>query len=363
MFHFSFNYFSSIKMDLNNSCHSSVNSVDTDVLLKIPNNYFDPNFNDKTHFSTDQDFMREIDRFLVKEGCRSVQNSTMRDECSYSSFVDSLKSQNINKSVHANHEDLNLEEEKLKRQHYEQLCGILQRKIQQYQQKLSTLARTCHEQEQLVDRLKHNEGLDVENKRLSQKVLNLEKEITETISMINRFQVKNDTLELKIESLTLNSAEMREISKKQIADLENRLLDSQLSDEKHLQELEKLRKQCDEIPDLKAEVKQLKDEKFKLAEMHESERRVQEMKQKKIFNSMMDEFNEKEKDLLKELDMQRAALKNYYESQLETALEDKVNEFQQQVECYQAELQKESEARERNLTDKAIKQIELIVKK
>lgn len=351
-------------MDPNISGHSSVNSVDTDVLLKIPNNYFDPNFGEKTHISTDQDFMREIDRFLVKEGVRSVQNSTMRDECSYTSFVDSLKSLSVDKiTTNGHQEDLNLAEEKLKRQHYEQLCGLLQRKIQQYQQKVTGLARTCHEQELMLDRLRHNEGLDVENKRLSQKVLNLEKEVTETIAMINKFQMKNDTLELKIESLTMNSAEMRELSKKQIVELESRLLDSQVSDEKHLQELEKLRKQCDEIPDMKAEIKQLKDDKFKLEEMHETERRVIEMKQKKIFNNMMDEFTEKEKQLLKELDMQRAALKNYYESQLETALEDKVNEFQQQVEQFQEGLQRESDAREKQLTDKAIKQIELIVKK
>lgn len=351
-------------MDPNISGHSSVNSVDTDVLLKIPNNYFDPNFGEKTHISTDQEFMREIDRFLVKEGVRSVQNSTLRDECSYTSFVDSLKSLSVDKTTTNGHqEDLNLAEEKLKRQHYEQLSGLLQRKIQQYQQKVVGLARTCHEQELMLDRLRHNEGLDVENKRLSQKVLNLEKEVTETIALINKFQVKNDTLELKIEGLTMNSAEMRELSKKQIVELEGRLLDSQMSDERHLQELERLRKQCDEIPDMKAEIKQLKDDKFKLEEMHETEQRVIQMKQKKIFNNMMDEFTEKEKQLLKELDMQRAALKNYYESQLETALEDKVNEFQQQVEQFQEGLQRESDAREKQLTDKAIKQIELIVKK
>lgn len=351
-------------MDLNNSCHSSITSVDTDVLLKIPNNYFDPNFAEKTHFSNDQEFMREIDRFLVKEGTRkSNPNSTMRDECSYASFVDSLKSQAFDKTGVGNHEDLNLEEEKLKRQHYEQLCGILQRKVHQYQQKATLLARTCQDQEQMLDRLRHNEGLDVENKRLSQKVINLEKEITETISLINKFQAKNDTLELKMENLTMNSSEMREISKKQIVDLESRLLASQISDEKHLHELEKLKTQCDEIPDLRAEVKRLKDDKYKLEEIHETERRNMEMKQKKIFNNLMDEFTEKEKNLLKELDMQRDALKNYYQSQLETALEEKVSEFQQQVEIFQSEIQKDAELRDKTLTDKAIKQIDLIVRK
>lgn len=350
-------------MDLNHSCHSSITSVDTDVLLKIPNNYFDPNFAEKKNFSNDHDFMREIDRFLVKEGCKSNPNSTMRDECSYANFVDSLKSQTFDKSQLANHEDLNLEEEKLKRQHYEQLCGILQKKIQQYQQKATVLARRCQQQESQLDRLRHNEGLDVENKRLSQKVINLEKEITETISLINKFQAKNDTLELKIENLTMTASEMREISKKQIVDLESRLLASQTSDEKHLQELEKLKTQCDEIPDFKAEIKRLKHEKYQLEEMHESERRNIEMKQKKVFNNMMDEFTEKEKNLLKELDMQRAALKNYYQSQLETALEEKVSEFQRQVENFQSEIQKDAEVRDKVLTDKAIKQIDMIVRK
>lgn len=353
-------------MDLNNSCHSSSYSVDTDVLLKIPNNYFDPNYADKTHFSNDQDFVRELDRFLVKSdrgSAKSQQNSTLNDEINYVSFLDPLKVQKFEELPTEVHEDLNLEEEKLKRQHYEQLSAILQKKIIQYQQKVAVLSKSCHEKELVLQRLKHNEGLDVENKRLSQKVINLEKEITETISLINRFQAKNDALELKIENLTMNSTEMREIAKKQISDLETRLMNSQKVEEEQSKELKELRAKCEEIQVLRSRVMKLEDEKLKTLEDHEKERKNIESKQKKIFKNLMDDFTEKERNLLKELDMQRGALKNYYQSQLEAALEEKVVEFQNQVESFQAEIQRESENRERTMTDKAIRQIEMIVKK
>lgn len=353
-------------MDLNNSCHSSSYSVDTDVLLKIPNNYFDPNFADKSHFSNDQDFVRELDRFLVKSDRESEikpQNSTMHDEFDYANFSDPLKMQKVQEVVHEIHEDLNLEEEKLKRQHYEQLSAILQKKIIQYQRKVTELSKSCHEKEHLLQRLKHNEGLDVENKRLSQKVINLEKEITETISLINRFQSKNDALEMKIENLTLTSSEMREIAKKQISDLETRLMNSHKIGEEQAKELKELREKCKEIESMRKRITQLEDEKLTILENHEKDRKNLELKQKKIFTNMMDDFTEKERNLLKELDMQRAALKNYYQSQLETALEEKVSEFQQQVEQYQAQISRESDNRERIMTDKAIRQIEMIVKK
>ena len=67
--------------------------------------------------------------------------------------------------------------------------------------------------------------------------------------------------------------------------------------------------------------------------------------------------------MLKELDLQRNALKNYYQTQLESALEEKVTDIQEQLNQFQEELKSESEKREKQLSERAIKQMELIISK
>jgi DNA repair exonuclease SbcCD ATPase subunit len=364
-------------MEQNNSCHSSANSADTDVLIKIPNNFFDPNLNlEKTHFSTETDFMTEIDNFLHVEHHKEALNSTGNDVPSYKSF-----SETLHRSGDGKGDQLDLEEEKLKRIHYEQLCGLLQKKIQQYQQKLAFLMKLDQEKDQAIQRLKSNEGLDVENNRLKLKIVNLEREISETIQLINKFQTKNEMLELKIENLTATSAEMRDISKKQIHDLEIRFTNSKSMEVELHKEIEDLKLSVKtekenfikekhsrslldrEVNSLKSQLKQAKDDKLKLLERHDKEKQNLEMKQKKIFSNMMNEFGDKERKLLGELDMQRAALKNYYQAQLETALEEKLIEFQNQLEGYQEEIKRSAEKRERSLNERTIQQVEMIVRK
>lgn len=66
---------------------------------------------------------------------------------------------------------------------------------------------------------------------------------------------------------------------------------------------------------------------------------------------------------MKELDLQRVALKNYYQAQLEDAIAEKVEEFQVQLNSFQNELKNDAEKRERLLGERAIKQIEMIHKK
>ena len=362
-------------MDLNNSCHSSVNSVDTDVLIKIPNNFFDPNLNlDKTHFSTENDFMKEIDNFLHVENFKEALNSTGNEVPSYKNFSDTLHRP-------IDEQDMDFEEEKLKRQHNEQLCGLLQKKVKQYHQKVSFLVKLGQEKDQIIQRLKSNDGLDVENSRHKQKIVNLEREISETIKLINKFQSKNEILELKIENLTSTSTEMRDISKKQLQDLEIRLSNSKIMENELQKEIEELKSSCKaekesfikekhtrsvldrEVNSLKSQLKLAKEEQFKLLERQDKEKQNLETKQKKIFSNMMNEFGDKERKLLSELDMQRAALKNYYQAQLEAALEEKLIEFQDQLENFQEEIKKSSEKRERSLNERTMHQVEMIVRK
>lgn len=322
--------------------------------------------------------MKELDNFLHSEQHqKDTLNSTGNEQLSYKNFVDPLHSLEINKTD----QDLNLQEEQLKRQHFEQLCGLLQKKILQYQQKVSFIVKVDKEKDQLIQKLKSNEGLDIENNRLKLKVSKLEQEVTETIHLINKFQTKNEMLELKIENLTSTSTEMREISKKQIHDLEVRMSNSAKTEIDLQQEIEELKANCKaekenfikekharslldrDVCNLKAQVKQMREEKMRLHEKHDKDKQIIEQKQKKIFNGMMDDFADKERNLLKELDLQRMALKNYYQTQLESAIEEKVGEFQEQLDSFQNEIKQEAVKRERHHNERTINQVEMIVRK
>lgn len=356
-------------MDLNSS-HSSTHSADTDTLIKIPNNFFETNL-EKSHFCNDKEFICELDNFLfIERHNKDVHNSTIDDVPT-----------NFENPLQTTNEDLNLQEERLKRQHQEQLTSILQQKIIQYTQKISLLSSAICEKDLVIRKLSRNEGLDEENNRLKQKIASLEKAANNTIPLINKLQSKNDVLEGKIENLTMTSTEMRDISKKQLKDLEIRLSNSQLKKQELQEEIDKQRSNFEalrndfvkenqsrslldkEVSFLKSQLKQAKDEKTRLDERHEKHKQIIEAKQKKIFSNMIDEFAEKERKLIKDLDMQRMALKNYYEEQLESALERKVAEFQEQLEKFHVQIKHEADKRERNHNERTISQMEMIIRK
>ncbi|CAO1416368.1 unnamed protein product [Diamesa tonsa] len=385
-------------MNFNKSSLSmSRSSGDTDDLIKIPHNFFAPEINanstvqsnvniNNSVFSSDEHFMKELDNFLTVEKPHSP--------VSYDRFSNTLqtkKEQNENVPSNSGYknrslfsdqpEDLNLQEERLKRQHCEQLIGILQQKILQYQQKLTVLSKQERDKDDVICRLKGNIGLDEENKELKEKLATVEQEISNTIHLLRKFQSKNEILELKIENLTSTTTEMRNISKKQIQDLQIRLSNSgkmeldltkeieslkaslKMSQENVLKEkISKANLERDNVA-LKSQIKTMKEDKNQCLERHDLEKTTIEMKQKKIFNNLMNEFNDKERKMLKELDLQRNALKNYYQTQLESALEEKVTDIQEQLNHFQEELKLESEKREKQLSERAIKQMELIISK
>lgn len=351
---------------MDTSYQSSTHSAETDVLVKIPNDFFEPIL-EKSHFSNDNDFICELDNFLLaehqqhKEGYNSVRTE-----------IDSFQKTD---------DDLNLQEERLKREHQEKLTDILQKKMIQYKQKVVALSKLVNEKDQLILKLRKNEGLDEDNIRLKQRIASLQEEVNNTIKLINKFQSKNEALELKIENLTITSSEMREISKRQLKDLEIRLSNSQVKEQESQKEIDNLSDKLktekekffkeknartrieQEVNSLKAQLKQAKDESSSLCVRFEKDMQIKDAKQKKIFNNLLNEFSEKERKLIKEMDMQRDALKNYYQAQLEEALEQKVIEFQKQLEEYQREIKHEFDEREKNHTERAISQMEMIVQK
>jgi len=352
-------------MDLNNSA----SSTDTDVLLKIPHNFFEPNLKEnanKSHFSNEGSFIHEIDKFLVANKQNDVLNSTTNEFISYTRFADTLQQSQNNPEE----QDLNI-----------QMISIFQKKIIQCQQKISVLTKSNIEKDEMIRRLKSNEGLDVENTNLKQKIKMLEQEVQDTVSLINKSQTKNEMLELKIENLTSTCKEMSDISKKQIHELETRLSNSSKLEKELHKKVEELTIKCKEekekfireknershlerdVNNLKSLLKQTKEDKVKLIEKHEQDKQNVDIKQKKIFNNMMDEFSEKERNLVKELDVQRASIKNYYQTQLESALEEKIKEFQEQLEKYQYEIRIDAEEREKASNERVMNQIEMIIQK
>lgn len=74
-------------------------------------------------------------------------------------------------------------------------------------------------------------------------------------------------------------------------------------------------------------------------------------------------LNELQKDMVKELEVQRISLKAYYQSQLEQVVSVKVAEFQKQLDTVEETVKAEARRNERMLAEKAIKQIELISQK
>lgn len=346
-------------MDLN----ASTSSADTDVLVKLPPDFFDPNFKEKSHFSTENSFMQEIDNYLHQNQQKEALNSSEIDLPNYNMFADTLQGS-------PNDQDLNL-----------QLITIFQKKIQLMQNKISNLSKINQEKDEIIRKLKGNEGLDLENVNLKRKLVQMEQEIIDTISSIKRYETKNEMLELKIENLTSTSKEMSDLSKKQIQELETRLSNCSKTEKELRKEIDDLKTQYKEerenslhekqekckiereVSKLKEQLKQAKEEKVKILEKFDQDREALDTKQKKIFSSMMNDFTEKERKIIKELDAQRIAFKNYYQTQLETALEEKVKEYQEQLNKFQSDIQSEAEEREKTFQERSLSQMELFIQK
>lgn len=354
-------------MDLNNS-QISESSTDTDVLVKIPHNFFDPNLNqNKSYFSNDGEMLNSIDQFLKANQKDLLLNSTANDLKNYTEFADSLQLPN---SEYEQEQDLN-----------SQLISIFQKKIQYCQQKERNFLKELRIKDEMIRKLKSNEGLDIINDNLKKEVGKLQIEKNDHFAIIKKHEVQNEILERKIENLTGTSKEMNNLAKKQIEDLEIRLSNALKMEKVKEKEIEVLkenikterenyvkennvRSQLDrEVNNLKLQLKETKDDKLKLVEKQIHDKQATEIKQKKIFTNIMNECAEKERKIIKELELQRGALKNYYQAQLETALEEKVKEFQEQLENFQFEIKSEYDGRERLNNERFSSQLEMIINK
>lgn len=74
-------------------------------------------------------------------------------------------------------------------------------------------------------------------------------------------------------------------------------------------------------------------------------------------------FSYKQSKFLEEMESQRAALKVFYQTQLDDLVRSKVDEYQKQFDDMEKSIRKETKQNERLIAERALKQIELITQK
>jgi hypothetical protein len=157
-------------MELNLSTHSA-SSANTEDLIKIPSNLFQ--VDEKSHFSNTDVFVQELDNFLAASQQRDAFNSSNannnHDITSYTNFADTLNQSQADI-------DLNV-----------QLIEIFQKKIAQCHEKIRFLSKDNLQKNVIIQKLKANDGLEIANNNLKQKITLLEENISHTIQEMRRY--------------------------------------------------------------------------------------------------------------------------------------------------------------------------------
>lgn len=165
---------------------------------------------------------------------------------------------------------------------------------------------------------------------------------------IKNIQANNDILEQKNFSILKSTNEVREVSEKQLDDLKIRLSNAQHTENA-------LR---NEISGLKLQIAAVKNE-------NDSDKYRTNSLQKKILDlqKLIDEYRDRELNFKKDIEEQRNYLKNYYQNQLDAVVNKKRNEYQHQLDGIEESIRRDAKKTEKNIAERAIKQIELINQK
>ncbi|XP_053659213.1 uncharacterized protein LOC128708277 [Anopheles marshallii] len=291
-----------------------------------------------------------------------------------------------------------LQEERLRRQHCERNIQSLHVKLLEYEEKISVALSVDKEKVSIIANLEQETGrltsklremelnhiethekLMAENLEIKNKNLFLEKELAESLNLVQKLEDKKDNLEAKIEHLATANRDVNDVHRQQMEDLQIRLANSRDNERQLREQLGKQRKTNEQLSgELQTEKQKLADgvriradfcalktktdtlgKRF--AEVTRENESLQD--QTKRMKEQITIHQEESKKLLKELEIQRLSLKKYYQSQLEDVVSDKLKEFQKQLATVEEELREESKKRERNLTERAKRQIELIDQK
>ncbi|XP_067613209.1 uncharacterized protein Cnb [Eurosta solidaginis] len=282
-------------------------------------------------------------------------------------------------------------EEHLRRQHLERAVHSLQTRLLEYQQRLSVAIEVdrakdtaiCNAQaeakilEKEVVQLRHNlTKLEADKTADNIKIDTLQKELAQAVNLATKFQEKSEKLENELSASSRKTNECTKIYKQQIEELEVKMHGCKRSEEFATTELnkfkdklvkvdylnEKLKARCDE---LEKDCETLRHQKEMLQEFQQKQKnRADALEiQKKSLQEKIVNLTENELALKKKLELQQKTLKSHYQQQLENAVEQKMKEFQQQLDKSEEILKLEARERERLLAERAVKQIELINEK
>ncbi|XP_036337203.1 paramyosin [Rhagoletis pomonella] len=282
-------------------------------------------------------------------------------------------------------------EEQLRRQHLERTVHALQTRLLEYQQRLSVAievdrakdAAICNAQSEckVLDtearQLRENVSkLEEEKTESNIKIDTLQKELAQAVNLATKFQDKSGKLENELSTSSRKSNECANMYKQQIEELEVKLHGCKRSEEVALNELtkykdklvkvdylnEKLKTRCDE---LEKDCATLRNQKEMLQDFQQKQKsRADTLEiQKKALQEKIASLTESETSLKKKIDLQQKTLKSHYQQQLESGVEQKMKEFQQQLDKTEEILKLEARERERLIAERAVKQIELINEK
>ncbi|XP_059610286.1 centrobin [Phlebotomus argentipes] len=238
-------------------------------------------------------------------------------------------------------ESASLQEERLRREHCEKSIHLLQARILEYQQKLVVAMEVDRTKDDTIAKLQENlKRLESQNLHLNVELRErngeverrcavLETELRKSVEMARDLQDRNEVFHSKVIHLTKANEDVKEITRKQMEDLQVRLSNSLKVEQLLNDDLVKAKTATEE-------------EKLKLKDM---EREIQEaraktemvLREKSSLQTAFDLLNEKLKSTSEDTQAQQSYLKSYYQSQLNSVVGEKVKEFQQQLDAAEAE--------------------------
>ncbi|KAJ6633474.1 Centrobin [Pseudolycoriella hygida] len=284
-------------------------------------------------------------------------------------------------------ESATVHEERTRREHCEKTIQVLQSKLTEYQQKIavaikvdktkdealkrlsetnsSLLAKNNHLELKLTDlEIKINDK-DSEALNLREKISYMEHEVKQYMEMAKKYQDDCEKLEAKFETLSRSGDEVREIHRKQLQDMEIRLSNSKRNEDLLREDNRKLQNDFTKAVESLKVNDTTESQIDNLRQQLDVERSRAEAleKQKKSMQETIASLAEREKNLLKELESQKSSLKSFYQNQIEDVVQQKVKEFQKQLDLVEDSFKIESKQRERLIAERAIKQMEIFNQK
>lgn len=242
-----------------------------------------------------------------------------------------------------------LMEERLRRKHLERNLEAIQMELIEAQQKVSVALNVDEAKDVAIGKLRATvkalqtrqednenvqrrlEEMREEKESVQGRCRELEVELKASLERSKKLIESNELLEEKVKHLTTATNDIREINKKQIEDLQVRLSNSLKAEQLINDDLVRTRNQ--------------------LVIEKNCHRENQEM------------WSRKESNFKSELETLRASLKHYYQKQLNDVVEQKVRDFQKQMDDVEVNFKMDYLARERQIAERAIVQMDLIFRK